>query len=162
MKQYLVFSSILCLLCSCASVNYDPNILAQPEYKAVQYISELSPEHKKLGTVVITNSGVKANILNTIPDLFMKAKKKHLKESSDLKIFLSELKFRTYSKKEMVRVSYQDCRNVPKQVYVPSYGANGSSGSYQTQYVQECATKYRNEERIVPYQKAGANIYRKI
>jgi hypothetical protein len=158
---------------SCASVNNDPNVLSTAEFKNVTYLAKANQKKnlKEIGTISVTNSGYKANILNTLPDLYRDAIKKSQELATNSgkqpRVYLSNLDFDSFTRREPFQVAYQDCRQDPEMKSVPyqncyGYGANqhcSTSYRMETTYVNKCETKYKTEIRDVLYQRATANAY---
>lgn len=171
MLSRIIFLAPL-LLVSCASVNKDPNVLSSSEFSNVIYLPTPNLNKlKEIGTVSVTNSGPKANILNTLPDLYRNALKKTRDLASEdnpsKKVYLSKLDFDSFTRREPYQVSYQDCRQSPVMKNVPyqncyGYGANQrctTSYRMETAYENKCETKYKTEIRSVLYQRATASAY---
>lgn len=158
---------LVCFIVSCAHVNFDPNILGKTEFKNITYLQKTNPKiHKAINTVSVTRSGDKANILNTLPDLYRNAIKK-VSNDPEAKIYLSNLEFDSFTRRELVNVRYEDCQKKPTWKNVPytrctGYGkTQNCSTDYRHEMVYEtkCEWKYREEMRDVLYQRATATIY---
>jgi hypothetical protein len=154
---------------SCTHVNKDPNILSKAEFKNIIYLQKPDPKtYKAISTVSVTRSGYKANILNTLPDLYRNAMKK-MSNAPEAKIYLSNLEFDSFTRRELVDVRYEDCQNKPTWKNVPyqkctGYGTTPNCSTdylHEMVYEKKCEWKYRKEMRDVLYQRATATIYDK-
>jgi len=172
--QLIVFFVLAGFVSSCASVNRDPNVLSSAEFKDVIYLSTIdNSKLKEVGTISVTNSGARANILNTLPDLYRSA----IKKTRDLsgadkkqqpKIYLTNLEFDSFTRREPYQVPYQDCKQTSVMKNVPYQNCSGFGPSQQcstnyrmeTVYENRCETKYKTEIRDVLYQRATASAYK--
>ncbi len=145
----------------CVSVNRDPDILLQDPYTKVNYIAEVTKQHKTVEVIQVQTRGLQANILNTIPALY----KKVLEYSENQAVEISNLSISSFTKRENFDVPYQDCVYVPQTMSVPKtscyQGSCQTTYSTQTKYIHQCTTRYRTVMRNVLYQIASADVLTK-
>ena len=172
----LLSISAAVLISGCASINTNPNILAQPPYNKVTYSPKIKPGIVPRRSIEVTTVGLTANVLNTIPELYKKAIEEQTRGIASLDpkaprfngVYISNIALASYTKREPFQVPYQDCKT---EYYTETVGqqscSSGYGGAYtcQTNYVpqtrsrQNCTTVYRTEIRDVLYQKATADLY---
>lgn len=154
---FIIISSIV--LSGCTKINKNPDILLNEPYQRVKYIANPGISYRSLDVIQVTTSGLKANILNTIPLLYKKA----LDSSGNMQqTIIGNITISSFTKNENFQVSFQECISVPETKSVPKTTCNGGSCNTtyttQTQYNQRCTTRYKTEIRDVLYQKATADI----
>jgi hypothetical protein len=164
---FLVF-----LATSCAHFNKSPDTLSNPEFKNIIYLQNPDTKRfKSIETVSVTNSGQKATILNTLPDLYRnvlkKAKDATISKDPEAKIYLSNLQLESTTRSVPFHIPYQDCKERPVIKNVPILSClsyDNCRTTYQTTTVPEsvCETKTREESRNVLYQSAKATIFIQI
>lgn len=159
----------------CVLPNRDPNILGQPPYNEVTYESSPSPVRRRIDVVTVTRRGVEAGILSTIPALYRRALEcgRGAGIPPGQPVYISNISLYSFTKREMVSVSYQDCRtvyelrSVTEQKCESQYNYATKSSTYRCQPVsrmqsvpvQKCETKYRIEPRDVLYQTATGDVH---
>ena len=165
--SFLVF-----VAASCTHFNKSPNPLSNADFKNIIYLQ--SPDTKRfkaIESVNVTNSGEKATILNTLPDLYRnalnKAKDANIIKDPEAKIYLSNLELKSTTRSVPFYVPYQDCKERPVIKNVPTMSClsfDNCRTIYQTATVHEsiCEMKSRDESRNVLYQSAKATIFIKI
>lgn len=150
-------------LFSCATVNSDPNILSQKPFSEVRYVREI-PQGVTSTPISVVVSGYRANILNSIPDLYLEARK--LKQPNKL-VCISNIKLRNSVRRKPFQVPYQDCKTEYYTESQPDYSCTGygqnqrCATTYKTvqKSRQKCDTKYRTEIKDVLYQAASADVF---
>jgi hypothetical protein len=146
------------LLTGCVAVNKDPDILLTDPYRRVTYIADPGDRYQQAEVIQVTTRGSRANILNSIPQLYLKA----LEWSGQQRVALGNFRITSFTRQEEFEIPYQECRSVPGMISVPQTSC--VSGSCKTTYVQRtlfnrhCWTEYRTETREVLYQKVVAEI----
>lgn len=167
----------LCLMSliifGCSS-NKGTGFLQKKDFDGIFYSSLLNPkEFKKLGDHDVQTRGFDANIESTVPKLFLEIKNKY---GSD--VYISKLKFKTFSRKESFQVPYETCHNeLQTRTEYQTESYQTCSTNYQghqfctmqtrsnpktvTENVKKCQTDYKTEMKDVLYQRASASVYRK-
>lgn len=160
--------SLLILLCmvgilfsGCITVNQDPEILLSEPYRRVEYIAAPGADHTLAEVIQVTTRGELANILNSIPRLYLKA----LEWSGQQPVILTNFRITTFTKLEEFEIPYQECRSLSGMISVPQTSCVGGSCStlsaQRSLFNRYCWTEYRTEVREVTYQKAMADIVTK-
>ncbi len=140
----VLFAAILSSMIGCNYVNKNPDILSQYPYNQVQYVAQPKAIDETIDVVQVTTRGLKANILNTIPELYKKVLEKH--HVSEQPVRIHNISITSFTQKESFQVPYQHCTS------------RTSYSSGKPVITQHCTTLYRTEIRNVLYQKATADI----
>ena len=159
MRWGLYISLLLSFLWSgCSSLNKNPDILLQPPYNRVKYISNPQPTREVANVVQVTTKGISANILNTIPQLYLKALETAAREN----IEISHLRINSYTKQEEVYTLVHDCFPSSDSDFIPQSPCAGQDCSMlsvpQVNSLTQCITNYRTDIQDVLYQEATADI----
>lgn len=152
---------ILTLLCGCTSVN-NHNILLSEPYSKVRYIS--NPDARGYVTVDVvqqTGKGKQANIIDTIPRLYLKAQERVNRQD----VILGNIQITSFTRTEQHEVPYRKCWYVPVEVKSPKASCSSSSCRPEQKsrviYKKMCRTELRTETREVLCQKVTADILSK-
>jgi hypothetical protein len=161
------------VLAGCATP-HNPEALSTEEFQQIEYLANAKANQRSksmvsLGEVGITVKGPDANIVHSIPELFRAALKK-FRPTTTQKIFVSNLKIKSFTKREPFQVSYEECHNEytsRSESYQSCSTGYGGQQHCHTQYrsVPEtkrvCNTKYRNEIRDVLYQRVSGDVFKR-